>query len=186
MSGVHPWSLRVIHWLVALCVLGLVPVGMLIEGYQKEVVEAVDARFGGGTFNTVYDLHKSVGLTVLGLMVLRVVVRATLPTPAYHPPLTPFERAGSRIVHTLLYLLLILTPIVGWVGVSAFPAPAPWFFLVDLRLPIAADRELSETLLHDVHAPLAWLIVLLAAAHVLAVLKHRFVNRDGVMRRMTG
>ncbi len=177
---------KALHWLVALCVLGLIPIGMIIEGYDPKVVEQVDATLGKGGFNTIYDLHKSVGITVLGLMILRVIARVTLGKPDYDPPLTPFESAASRIVHGLLYVLLILTPIVGWIGVSAYPAPAPFFFLFDVALPVGADRPLSEFLLQDVHGPAAMMILFLSLAHIAAAFKHWLINRDGVMRRMTG
>lgn len=180
----HHWALKTIHWLVALLVVGLIPVGLLIEGYEQPTVERVNAALGPGAFDTIYDLHKSAGLTVLGLMILRVAVRASVGAPDHRPPLKAWERVGSRIVHAALYALLIATPIVGWLGVSLYPAPAPWFFLVDLRLPVEADRALSETLL-GVHGPLAITVGILAAAHVLAALKHWLVNRDRVMQRMT-
>ncbi|MEO1687923.1 MAG: cytochrome b, partial [Pseudomonadota bacterium] len=166
------------------CVLALIPLGLIIEGYERETVAAVDAALGKGAFNTLYDLHKSLGLTVLALMIVRVISRATRPAPAYAPPLRPFERTVSGLVHLGLYALLFLVPIVGWIGVSAYPAPVPVFFLFNAKLPMEADRALSERLLHDVHGPLAILLLILALAHVGAALKHRFVDRDGVWERM--
>ncbi len=180
----YHWTQRLIHWIVALCVLALVPVGLLIEGYQQERVEAVNAALGPGAFNIIYSLHKSVGLTVLGLMVLRVVARAVHGEPAYREPPSAATRVASGVVHAALYALLLLTPIVGWIGVSLYPAPAPFWFLFDARLPLQGDRELSDMLLGDVHGPLGILIGILAAAHVLAALKHRLVNRDEVWGRM--
>ncbi len=180
----HHWALKTIHWLVALMVIGQIPVGLLIAGYKQANVDAVNAALGPGAFDTIYDLHKSGGLMVLGLMILRVVVRASVGTPDYVPPLKAWERVGSRIVHFGLYALLIVTPIVGWLGVSLYPAPVPWYFLVDLRLPVAEDRPLSESLL-GAHDALAITVAIFAAAHILAALKHWLVNRDRVMQRMT-
>lgn len=181
----HSWSKyhRALHWAVAACVIALVPVGLLIDGYQRETVAAVDGALGKGAFNTIYDLHKSLGLTVLALMALRVISRATKPAPPYAEPLKPFEKMVSGLVHGTMYLLLFVVPIVGWIGVSAFPAPAPVFFLFDAKLPIEADRALSERLLHDVHGPLAILLAILVVAHIGAALKHR-VEKDGVWERM--
>ena len=180
----YHWTQRLIHWLVALCVLALVPAGLLIDGYQQERVEAVNAALGPDAFNTIYSLHKSVGPTALGLMVLRVVARAVHGEPEYVAPPSSAARVASGVVHAALYALLLLTPIVGWIGVSLYPAPAPFWFLFDARLPLAADRELSEMLLGDVHGPLGILVAILAAAHILAALKHRIVNRDEVWGRM--
>ncbi|MGR3782214.1 MAG: cytochrome b [Albimonas sp.] len=185
-APVYPLVQRTLHWLVALCLLALLPLGFYIEGYETEAVEAANAALGPGGFDLLYALHKSFGLTVLGLMVLRVVARAAMGEPAYAQPLSRPLRLASHSVHMLLYALLIATPIVGWIGVSAYPAPADFWFVADLALPLTPDRELSETLLEDVHAPLAILLMFLALAHVLAALKHRFIDRDEVMGRMIG
>lgn len=176
-------SRRVLHWAVFALLVVQFPLGWIMAGYEPGTVAAVDGALGEGAFNTLYDLHKSIGLTILGLMILRVVARATRPAPPHAPPIKPWEARASLAVHLALYGLLIVTPIVGWIGVSLFPAPAPLFFLVDLRLPFAADRPLSESFL-EVHAPLAAMILILAAVHVLAALKHRFIDRDLVMDRM--
>ena len=180
----YAWIRRMLHWAVALFVLLQLPTGYVIAGYERDTVDAVDATFGKGAFDVLYDLHKSMGLTVLGLMVLRVVAKAAAPNPDYRPPIKAWERTASHAVHVALYGLLIVTPIVGWVGVSLYPAPAPFYFLVDLRLPIGEARSVSEFLLGDVHGPLGILIGILAAVHVLAALKHRLLNRDGVWERM--
>ena len=185
-APVYPLIQRILHWLVALCLLALLPLGFYIEGYEPEAVEAANAALGPGGFDLLYALHKSFGLTVLGLMILRVVARATLGEPAYAQPLPRPLRLASHAVHMLLYALLIATPVVGWIGVSAYPAPADFWFVADLALPVGENRALSETLLHDVHAPLAILLMGLALAHVLAALKHRLVDRDEVMGRMIG
>ncbi|MDF2232033.1 cytochrome b/b6 domain-containing protein [Albimonas sp. CAU 1670] len=185
-APVYPLVQRVLHWLVALCLLALLPLGFYIEGYEKEAVDAANAALGPGGFDLLYALHKSFGLTVLGLMVLRLVARAAMGEPAYVRPLPPLLRLASRTVHVLLYVLLIATPVVGWIGVSAYPAPADFWFVADLALPVGENRALSEFLLQDVHAPLAILLAILAAAHVLAALKHRVIDRDEVMGRMIG
>lgn len=181
----YHWTQKVIHWAVFACLLALVPAGLLIEGYQREVVERVDGALGKGAFNVVYDLHKSLGLTVLGLMILRVAARAAHGAPPYARPLKAWERVASGGVHLLLYALLIAAPIAGWVGVSAFPAPVPFFFIADLALPVAENRAYSEWLLQDVHGPLAIMAALLACAHIAAAFKHRLIDRDGVFARMT-
>jgi cytochrome b561 len=180
----YAWLRRMLHWAVALFVLLLVPTGLVIEGYERETVEAVDGTLGQGAFDTLYDLHKSMGLTVLGLMILRVVAKAAAPNPDYRPPIKAWERTASHAVHVALYGLLIVTPIIGWIGVSLYPAPAPFWFLVDLRLPIGEARGASEFLLGNVHGPLASLVGILAIVHVLAAVKHRLLNRDGVWERM--
>ncbi|MAS42189.1 cytochrome b561 [Albimonas donghaensis] len=180
----YPVPRKALHWLVALCVLLLVPIGLLIEGYEAGKIEAVNAVLGEGGFNLIYDLHKSLGITVLALMILRVAARAVWAAPAYARPLSPAERLVSSLVHAALYVLLIATPVVGWIGVSLYPAPVPVWGLFDAALPVAPDRAVSEFLLGGVHGPLGLLIGFLAVAHIAAALKHGLVDRDGVLGRM--
>ena len=175
---------RALHWLTALAILGVIPLGFYIEGYEAEAVEAANAALGPGGFDLLYALHKSLGLTILGLMILRIVARAGLGAPPHVPPLPRWQKIAAEAVHGLLYLVLLATPLVGWIGVSLYPAPADFWFLADLALPLTPDRETSEALLGDVHGPLAILALLLIAAHVLAALKHRLLDRDQVLSRM--
>jgi cytochrome b561 len=176
----YAWLRRMLHWAVAVLVLLLLPTGLYMAGFEPGRVQAVEGLFGEGAFNVLYDLHKSMGLTVLGLMILRVVAKAAAPNPDYAPPLKGWEQRASHAVHVAMYGLLIVTPIIGWLGVSLYPAPAPLFYIWDLRLPIGEARGASEFLLWYAHAPLAILLGILAAVHVLAALKHRLTRRDGV------
>jgi cytochrome b561 len=175
---------KLIHWLVAALAITTIPIGMIIVGYRQEMVKAVDGALGEGGFNMIYDLHKSIGVTILALMIVRVALRALWGAPPYARPLSTFERIGSRIVHGTLYVLLLVTPVVGWLGVSTYTAPVPWFWLFDVRLPVEKDRALSDFLLQDVHRWLGLLVLLLVLAHVAAAFKHLLVNRDGVFWRM--
>lgn len=177
----HAWLRRMLHWAVAILVILLIPAGLVMDEVPRE---SLDGTFGAGAYNLLYDLHKSAGLTVLGLMILRVVAKAAAPNPPYAPPLKAWQAAASHAVHVALYALLILVPVVGWLGVSLFPAPAPFWFLVDLRLPIGEWRDASGFLIGWLHGPLAILLGILAAVHLLAALKHRLVDRDGVWERM--
>lgn len=181
----YPLPRRVLHWAVFLLLLAQFPLGFFIAGFEEANVQAANAALGEGGFDRLYDLHKTIGLTVLGLMILRAVFRATQPEPPYARPLKPWERQVSHVVHLTLYAMLILTPIIGWVGVSLYPAPAPFWVFGDIALPLEANRAASESLLYDVHAPLAYLLLILVGVHVLAALKHWLIDRDRVIHRMT-
>ena len=127
--------------------------------------------------------HKSVGITILGLALLRVVWRFMNPTPGLPNTLKPYERVLAKVTHVGLYVLLFVMPLTGWMMSSARNFPVSWFNLVQLPDLVGANRSLYEAL-HTTHAILAWLLVAVATLHVLAALKHHFVLKDDTLRRM--
>lgn len=127
--------------------------------------------------------HKSVGITILGLAVLRLLWRWMNPAPPLPNTLKPYERVLAHVTHYGLYVLLFAMPLTGWMMSSARSFPVSWFNLVQLPDLVAPNRSLYETL-HETHEVLAWVLVALATLHVLAALKHHFVLKDDTLRRM--
>lgn len=170
---------RLLHWLIAVLVIGLLTGGLtfMILGYEG----TVDA-FGNDITNSLYTYHKTFGILVLALMLLRVLLRWAFPPPPYPVALTAFERLASRSVHGLFYLLLIAMPIIGWAATAAGGYPVQFF---NLELPglIAKDKALSEALF-QLHGAIGLLLIALIALHVAGALRH-WRRQDGVMRRMS-
>jgi cytochrome b561 len=140
----------------------------------------------------VYAWHKSFGITILGLAVIRLLWRWSNPTPALPATLKPHERVLAHVTHVGLYVLLFAQPLTGWMMTSARGFPASWFgFLFPaqwapyLQLPDFVPKNnalynaMKET--HDTLALALYAIVLL---HVAAALKHHFLLKDDVLRRM--
>jgi len=127
--------------------------------------------------------HKSVGITILGLAILRLIWRWMNPAPALPDTLKPYERVLAKVTHVGLYVLLFIMPLTGWMMSSARNFPVSWFNLVQLPDLVGPNRALYDTL-HTTHAVLAWLLVGVATLHVLAALKHHFVLKDDTLRRM--
>ena len=127
--------------------------------------------------------HKSVGITILGLAALRLIWRWTNPTPALPDGLKPYERALAHFTHAALYLLLFAMPLSGWMMSSARGFPVSWFGLIQLPDLVPKSKPLYEALLqtHDLLALALGAVVLL---HVAAALKHHYVLKDDVLRRM--
>ena len=171
---------RILHWTIAALVIAMLPAGWFFTDFDNK--PAIEAALGEGSFNTLYDLHKSTGFLVLGLMALRIWAWRRWPNPDYAAPLPPAQAAASRRVHGAFYVLLIVVPVLGWAGVSAFPAPLPVFFLFDMPAIAPEDRGLSRRLL-DAHGFLAISVGVLAVGHIGAALWHRR-RRDGVFARM--
>lgn len=127
--------------------------------------------------------HKSVGITILALALLRLVWRAVNPTPTLPATSRPWERTVARATHAVLYGLLFAMPLSGWMMSSARNFPVSWFGLVQLPDLVRPSKPLYEQL-HETHEVLFVVLVAVAILHVLAALKHHFILKNDVLRRM--
>lgn len=158
------------HWLIFLLV-----TGMIIYGYCMSYFPKSDQPL-------VYNIHKLCGLLVLALMILRMIWALMNPKPKL-PSKTPlWEIALERLMHFSLYLVLLAMPIAGWLLSSAAGKP-PKLLGVSLGLPIAKSESLAS-IADKVHVTLAVVIIVMVALHVLAALKHHFVDKDNILKRM--
>ncbi len=137
----------------------------------------------GGEKIALLARHKSVGITILMLAALRLLWRLFNPVPSLPGTLKPYERVLAHVTHIGLYALLFAMPITGWMMSSARNFPVSWFGLVQLPDLVAPDRGLFETL-HETHELLGKALIAIAVLHVLAALKHHFLLKDDVLRRM--
>ncbi len=166
---------KLLHWLIA--------GGIVVQFVLAKLAENADED--GAKFRELVLLanHKSVGITILALMILRLAWRLYRPPPA--PVAMPrWQRTASAISHWSFYALLIVMPLSGWLMSSASNISVSWFNLFQLPDFVAPDEGLEE-LFEEIHETLAKVLFALALIHVLAVAKHTFVDRDGVLRRMT-
>jgi cytochrome b561 len=163
---------RLLHWLVALLVLVMIPVGLMLMRLPP-----------GKLQNTLFDLHRSVGVLLFVLVVIRLAWRLTHPPPPLPDDLPTWQHVASGIVHRLLYLLLLVQPIVGWWGTSAFGAPIKVFWLFTLPPLVAKDEAASKVIL-GWHGVIGITLAVTVAIHVGAALYHHFIRRDEVLRRM--
>jgi cytochrome b561 len=141
---------KFLHWVIALCVLTIIPVGIAMnqEGpYQ----------------NQLFNLHKSLGVLILFLMILRIAYRVTAGAPAAEPGLARWQKAVSSSVHGLLYI--------------------PFFGLFSLP-PIVGPNEALSTQIFTVHRYVGFFVGVLVVMHIGAALQHYFIIKDGVLQRM--
>jgi len=169
----YPPVSKLLHWLVALCVLITLPVAIVMT------------RIGEGPLqDRLFVLHKSLGVLILVLVVVRIVNRFVAGAPAPEPGLADWQRTVSSATHGLLYVLLLAMPLGAWLGMSYFGISTPFFGLFDLPpLPVAKNEHLSEQIF-AVHRWAGYLLAVLALMHIGAALQHFFILRDGVLQRM--
>jgi len=168
----YPAALIVLHWTMAVLILATLPIGWRMGDLEP-----------GPLQDALYHLHRSIGVTVLALALVRLAVRKIAGAPPPHPGLAAWQRTLSVAVHHLLYVLFFVVPILGWAGTSAFGAPIIVWGLFTLPPILPKNEPLSEILLgaHGIFAStLAGLVIL----HVAGALYHALIRRDGVMQRM--
>jgi len=171
-----------LHWLIAAMILF-----MLGLGFFMTRLDETDER----TF-PLFQLHKSIGLTILMLTVVRLLWRLANPIPALPSGMSAWEQFAARGVHVLFYLLMIAVPIMGWATVSSAPLAVPtmWFGLFEWpHLPFLADlpraeKRIVEEPLAVTHSLLALAMLGLVVLHAAAALKHQFRDKDDVLKRM--
>jgi cytochrome b561 len=163
---------RVLHWITAVLVLTVIPLGIVIAN-----------EWGRSLQDQLYDLHRSIGATILLVIVVRLGYRVMHPPLPLPDDIPPIQRSVAHATHWALYALLIVQPLVGWIATSASPSPIVVFGLFELPPIWREDRAFSDRLF-VVHAWIAVAIASLAAAHISAALYHHFARRDAVLMRM--
>ncbi len=174
-----------LHWLVAIGIIYNLWRGLGFDDLESAHPDQIRAAV---------DLHKSIGITVIGLVVLRVLWKVGHRAPAPMPSLKPWERKLSVGTHHLLYLLMALVPLAGWLHDSAWKGAAshplvlfgvvPWF-----RLPLFgglndAGKDFWHGLFAGVHTFSAYALIGLLALHIAGALKHQFIDGQAQFRRM--
>lgn len=161
-----------LHWLIAVLIIITFPLGVYMSGLTLSPAKL-----------KLYSYHKWIGVTVLMLALLRVLWRLGH-TPPPLPSSTPrWQQLAAHGVHVLLYVLLLAIPISGWLMSSAKGVQTVWLGVLPLPNLVQKDKALGE-LLEQVHQTLSFTLLFLVAAHVGAALKHQFIDRDGLLRRM--
>jgi cytochrome b561 len=163
---------QLLHWLI---------VALIIV--QVTLASLADDLPAGARKLTLLARHKSFGITILGLALLRLAWRWLNPTPELPTTLKPYERALARFTHAALYVLLFAMPLSGWTMSSARGFPVSWFGLVQLPDLVPKNKTLYEALL-TTHGTLACVLGAVVALHVAGALMHHFKLRDDVLRRM--
>ena len=171
-----------LHWLIAIGILTNIPLGL----YFAALPHSDPNKF----FLT--QTHKSIGLTVLVLSLLRVAWRLVNPVPPLPDSMNPFLRVLARVTQFLLYVLIVLIPLSGWALVSSSPLGLPTMYFGQFvwpHIPFLADLPRAQRMpyFHEfvtIHVFLAWSAIVLVPLHIAGALYHQFIRRDAVLATM--
>ena len=167
----------VLHWLLGLFLVGLLGMGLYMTGLPFSPQRL-----------KLYNWHKWAGMAFLGLSLLRLLWRLT-----HRPPALPaamqqampgWQKAAHHGTHHLLYALFIVVPLIGWAYSSAAGFPVVFLGLWQLPDFVPVSKELAATI-KPFHEISAIVLAALALLHIAAALKHHWIDRDGLLARMS-
>lgn len=161
-----------LHWATFLLVIGMAAVGV----YMVDLPNGTDKL-------QLYALHKSFGLTVLGLTALRLMWRVFMTAPPPVPGAPAWQHRVARAAHGALYALLVAVPLSGWWFNSAAGFPLRWFGLVALPKLASFDRE-AKAIAKETHELLFYALAALVLFHAVAALWHHYHLKDSTLARM--
>jgi len=161
------------HWLIAL----LIVCGFSLGWVMTDIPGFTPTKL------RYFSWHKWIGVTVFALAVLRILWRATHAAPPMPRRMPLWQRGAAHLVHLLLYVLMIVIPVSGYLYSSAANIPVVYLGLIPLPRIIAPDPQLKEVL-KNLHIALNYTLLVLVALHVVAAIKHQLIDRDGLLSRM--
>jgi len=174
MAYRYPPAARWMHWLTAALVLAMIVLGVWIAHFEPQ---------DEATKFLLYDIHESTGIALFVLVLLRLLRRLASP-PAPLPRSVPkLFQFAAHANHALLYVVLLIQPVIGFLATNAWGFPVQWARLVPIPSPLGEDKAVAP-LLSDLHFYGAALLVVLIGAHLCGAFYHGVIRRDGVVQRM--
>ncbi len=161
-----------LHWLVAILI-----IAAFIMGFYMTDLKISPTKL------KLYAWHKWIGVTVLGLVAIRLLVRLTSSTPAYPEHGKAWEKQVAKVTHVLLYVLMFGVPLSGYLYTYAAGFPVVYLGLVELPALITPNPELKDRF-KEIHEVLTTGMLILVLLHFAAALKHHFIDKDDVLKRM--
>ncbi|MBU6165208.1 MAG: cytochrome b [Alphaproteobacteria bacterium] len=162
----------ILHWVMAVMIIGNLAGGFLHDFVPNDA----------GQRSLVMGLHKSFGLTIIGLTLVRLGWRIANPPPAFPHYFTGGERLLARAAHGAFYLAMLAIPLSGWVMADRNTRPLPFFGLFEVP-KFGVDKGIADAA-HELHEILGWAMLALIALHLLGLLKHLLLDRDNLLVRM--
>ena len=163
---------RFFHWTIALLVVFMICLGFILHDTS------------GDLKSIFYTLHKSCGLTILGLLVLGYLWRLTSIIPKFPAGTSVVQAKTAKWTHLSLYLLLFLQTLSGWTMATASGYPPNFWWIVKIPAPWANVNKSVANVTSFIHHYCVWVLVGVICLHILGALYHWWIKRDGVFQRM--
>ncbi len=176
-SQYYTRTAQILHWLMAIIFIAAWIIGFYSGNFLSY---DVDGSFKG----TVITLHKNIATVIIFLVVVRIFWRYTHPTPELPNTMSPTMKHLAHFGHLALYFMLLALPITGCLFSWSAGHPAPVLYLFNLPTLISENPEITA-IVKPLHIYISWAAGILLAGHILAALKHHFIDKDIVLVSMT-
>lgn len=193
MSDRYTKTAVILHWLIALGVFGMFALGWFMSDLPKEAPDQITYDlFDLGIYtwelskeasprSFYFNLHKSIGVTLLMLIAIRILWRTTHKPPAPLASLKSWERKLSTAAHHFLYLLMVAIPVSGIIMAVSSKYGVKWF---GIKILSGLDNKPLREIFHETHEIVGILMVVILVLHIAGALKHKFIDKDDTMKRM--
>ncbi|WP_321407193.1 cytochrome b [Tolumonas auensis] len=172
MSSHYTKTAKSLHWLMAILFFGMLGLGFYMQGLPLSPEKL-----------KLYSWHKWTGVTVFLLALIRLVWRVTHQPPALPQSMPRLMQVAAHAGHHMLYMLMFLIPLSGWLMSSAKGFQTVWFGILPIPDLLEKNKELGDLLL-IVHVSLNYLFIAVLVGHIGAALKHHFIDKDDILTRM--
>ena len=184
---------KALHWLIAIGIFGMFALGWFMSELPKEAPKqmAYDLfNLGVYTWNLTeeisprtfyFNLHKSIGVTIFALILIRILWRITHRPPALLASYKAWESKLASGAHHLLYLLMVALPLSGIIMAIYSKYGIKWF---GIELIKGLDNKDMRELFYEAHEIIGLIILLVIILHILGALKHKFIDKDDTLKRM--
>jgi cytochrome b561 len=170
-SGRFARPLITLHWIIGIAIIAMIAIGLYMVGLPRGVPFK----------SSLINFHKSLGMTIFLLVLIRIVVRTVYGRPPL-PPMRAWQRAAARATQGLLYVAMVVMPLTGYLG-SSFNSYGTRFW--GILLPKWGwDDKALRSFWFTIHEISAWILIALVVLHIAGALKHQWFDKDGSMRRM--
>lgn len=169
---------RLFHWLTAALILTLIPLGFIANAWPYDTPDALAVKF------TLFSLHKTLGVTVFFVALLRILWAVAQPRPHPLHPDRRLETSVAETVHWALYLSLVAVPLSGWLYHASTTGFAPIWWPFGQHLPFIPVDETLAHYFQGAHYVFTRLLIATLALHVVGAIKHQVVDRDATLNRM--
>jgi cytochrome b561 len=184
---------KALHWLIAIGIFGMFALGWFMSELPKEAPKqmAYDLfNLGVYTWNLskeisprtfYFNLHKSIGVTIFALILIRILWRITHRPPALLASYKAWESKLASSAHRLLYLLMVALPLSGVIMAIYSKYGIKWF---GIELIKGLDNKDMRELFYEAHEVIGLIILLVIILHIIGALKHKFIDKDDTLKRM--